>query len=144
MEQLVNALEEEEFNDGDCIVRQGEVGHFFYILQGGGISVHRRGEEGDDGAAGGDAGEVGGMGPQISCFFMVVANEASATMSLLPGSYFGERALLSDEIRKATCVAVGPTLCLSLGREDFSSVLGPLEDIMSKAAGIEVRRGGHV
>ena len=32
-----------------------------------------------------------------------------------PGSYFGERALLSDETRKATCVAIGRTVCLSLG-----------------------------
>ncbi|CAN0303018.1 unnamed protein product, partial [Scytosiphon promiscuus] len=57
-----------------------------------------------------------------------------------PGSYFGERALLSDETRKATCMAIGPTMCLSLGREDFASVLGPLEEVMSKAAGIEVRQ----
>lgn len=67
IEQLVNALEEEEFSDGDCIIRQGEVGHFFYILQSGGISVHRRGGEGDDmPSTGDDAGEVGGMGPQVS------------------------------------------------------------------------------
>lgn len=32
-----------------------------------------------------------------------------------PGSYFGELALMSDEARKATCVALGTTVCLSLG-----------------------------
>ncbi|CAM9582066.1 unnamed protein product, partial [Scytosiphon promiscuus] len=123
IERLVDALEEEEFKDGDCIVREGEVGHFFYILQSGGISVHRR-DEGSDGVSSeADADEAGGMGPQITV--------------LKPGSYFGERALLSDETRKATCMAIGPTICLSLGREDFASVLGPLEEVMSKAAGIE-------
>ncbi|CAM9896563.1 unnamed protein product [Ectocarpus sp. 6 AP-2014] len=134
IEKLVDALEEEEFNDGECIVRQGEIGHFFYIVKSGEIAVHKREEvEGGDvedsspGAGDGAGGEGGGgrdgMGPQVS--------------TLKAGSYFGERALLSDETRKATCVATGPTVCLSLGREDFSSVLGPLEDIMSKAAGLE-------
>lgn len=77
MEQLVDALEEEEFNDGECIVRQGEIGHFFYIVKSGEIAVHKReGVEGgdveDSSVGGGDgAGEEGGggrggIGPQVS------------------------------------------------------------------------------
>eukprot|EP00752_Nemacystus_decipiens_P011818 g10487.t1 len=125
IEQLVDALEEEEYADGQCIVREGEIGHFFYIVQSGEISVHKRGGEGGDGRGegGGGEGSSEGIGPQVS--------------TLKPGSYFGERALLSDETRKATCVAIGRTVCLSLGREDFAAALGPLEDIMSKAAGIQ-------
>lgn len=44
-----------------------------------------------------------------------------------PGSYFGERALLSEETRKATCVALAAegTVCLSLG-ELSSRLLGSL------------------
>ena len=60
MEQLVESLEEEHFEDGECIVRQGETGHFFNIVQSGEISVHKRDE-----GAGGDGGEEG-IGPQVS------------------------------------------------------------------------------
>eukprot|EP00904_Undaria_pinnatifida_P012131 jgi/Undpi1/8048/HiC_scaffold_24.g10520.m1 len=81
LEQLSNALEDETFASGECIVREGETGDSFYVVQSGAISVHRRRT-----AAGG-----------------------------APGSYFGELALMSDEARKATCVALGTTVCLSLG-----------------------------
>lgn len=77
MELLVGALEEEEFNDGECIVREGEIGHFFYIVKSGEIAVHKRedveggdGVEatagGGDGAGGEEEGERDGMGPQVS------------------------------------------------------------------------------
>lgn len=45
MQQVVNALDEETFAKGECIVRQGEVGHTFYILQKGEISVFKKEEE---------------------------------------------------------------------------------------------------
>lgn len=65
MQQVVNALEEETFAKGDCIVREGEIGRTFYILQKGEIAVFKKGEE----AAGGN-GEGGGsadssMGSQV-------------------------------------------------------------------------------
>lgn len=41
IKQLANTLEEEEFRQGECIVREGEVGYVFYILQSGEISVHQ-------------------------------------------------------------------------------------------------------
>lgn len=75
IEQLVDALEEEEFADGQCIVREGEVGHFFYIVQSGEISVHKKGGDGGEGATpggeegggdGGGGGSIEGIGPQVS------------------------------------------------------------------------------
>lgn len=53
----MNALEEEEFAEGECIVREGEIGHAFYILQTGEISVHKRRQE-----DGGDTEVVAGAG----------------------------------------------------------------------------------
>lgn len=49
---------------------------------------------------------------------------------LKKGSYFGERALLSDEPRAATITAETELLTLELSRQDFTDLLGPLESIM--------------
>lgn len=67
LEKVVDALETEVFQDGECIVREGEVGHFFYILESGEISVHQRETGGGgDGDGGGEGGNDEGMGPQVS------------------------------------------------------------------------------
>jgi len=47
-----------------------------------------------------------------------------------PGDYFGELALLNNDRRRATVKATRPTLCLTLGRETFKRLLGPLEAIL--------------
>ncbi|GAB5358675.1 hypothetical protein AAMO2058_000478700 [Amorphochlora amoebiformis] len=49
-----------------------------------------------------------------------------------PGSFFGERAILKDEKRAATCTALGSTICLMLKRDVFELLLGPLHDLMSR------------
>ena len=53
---------------------------------------------------------------------------------LFASDFFGERALLKDEVRGATVVA-GPEktlICLSLNRPTFIEVLGPLSDILER------------
>lgn len=49
------------------------------------------------------------------------------------GEYFGERALLCDEPRAADVIADSPTTCLILSREQFTTLLGPLRHLMTKA-----------
>lgn len=52
-----------------------------------------------------------------------------------PGDYFGELALLRDKPRAATVrIKEGPAVCLSLEREAFNRLLGPLEEIMNENA----------
>ena len=48
------------------------------------------------------------------------------------GDYFGERALLTHDKRAATALAVGNVQLLRLDKQAFTSLLGPLEDIMKK------------
>ena len=48
------------------------------------------------------------------------------------GSYFGERALLTNEARAANIVATSDCLCLSLEREAFQRLLGDLTDILKR------------
>ena len=47
---------------------------------------------------------------------------------ILPqGSYFGELALLNDDVRQANVTALESTICLTLDRATFKRVVGPLE-----------------
>ena len=51
-----------------------------------------------------------------------------------PGDFFGERALLSEDLRAASCRAKGPAVVLSLDREHFEMMVGSLDDYDAKAS----------
>lgn len=76
-------------------------------------------------------------------FFIIKEGEAVVTASekevnrLFKADFFGEAALLHDEPRKATVRAVTNLVCLSLQRETFIAILGPLQDIMDKEKSAE-------
>lgn len=110
LEHLAGALEEEVFTNGEFIIRQGNVGDYFYILEEGEVDVHKT-EDGKGELS--DATRVGTLKH--------------------PGEYFGEKALLSEDTRKASCVAVNLVKCLTLAREDFVMMLGKLDDLMHGA-----------
>lgn len=104
---LADILENECFEDGEEIVRQGEPGDKFYILE--------------DGTA---AAFISGKG-----------GEKQVKTYEIKGEYFGELALLADEPRKATVRASGEGCnVVSLSKENFSSVLGPISEILKKHA----------
>eukprot|EP01037_Dinobryon_pediforme_P043474 gene43474-54544_t len=50
-------------------------------------------------------------------------------VTLKRGDYFGEKALLADDVRQASCIAVGKVICLSLSRDDFIAMIGSWQDI---------------
>uniref|UniRef100_A0A7S1U5U3 cGMP-dependent protein kinase n=1 Tax=Phaeomonas parva TaxID=124430 RepID=A0A7S1U5U3_9STRA len=102
LQQLAGALDLENFDDGSVIIRQGEVGDFFYIIEYGEVVVTK---------------ETDGNSEELA--------------TLGAGSFFGERALLSDDKRQATCTAKGAVRLLYLNREDFSRMLGSFSELMS-------------
>jgi len=53
-------------------------------------------------------------------------------LELGDGAYFGEQALLNDKPRAATVRAKGNVVVLALLREEFESILGPLQSLMRK------------
>jgi len=77
-------------------------------------------------------------------FYIVVDGEAIATKTKEPGKppeevfrynkgqYFGELALLKGEPRAANIVALTPLKLISLDRNSFKRLLGPIEDILKK------------
>lgn len=86
------------------IVRQGNKGDHFYIIADGEVGVYRTGTSGKD----------------------------EKIVTLHQGSYFGEKALLKEDVRQASCKAESKVTCLSLGREDFIDMMGSLDEMMAK------------
>jgi putative peptide zinc metalloprotease protein len=92
---LVSRLRSEHYAPGQVIIRQGDKGDKFYIIEQGSVEVMKRDERG---------------------VTEIVAH-------LGRGDYFGELALLRDAPRNATCRATVPTEVLSLSREDFGQLV---------------------
>jgi CRP-like cAMP-binding protein len=109
LSKLSASLESRRFAQGDVIIQQGDPGHTFYVIESGEVVVT---------LAQGGAGEGG--------------RPASPTtlMTLGPGDYFGERALLTDEPRAATCTAAAGVLCQVLDREAFNEALSGVQDLL--------------
>jgi len=75
---------------------------------------------------------------------MIIEGEAIATKTLepgqppkevmkyKPGDYFGELALLKNEPRAANVIATQKLKVVSLDRNSFKRLLGPLDDILKR------------
>lgn len=97
---IADALTSESFKENEVVIQEGDPGNKFYIVESGEFKVTKEG----------------------------VDREVSER--LVSGGYFGERALLTNEVRAATVTAVGPSVCQTLDRATFKRLLGPLADIM--------------
>lgn len=98
------SLERETYEVGDTIIRQGNTGDHFYIISEGSVGVYKADENG---------------------------KETKLAM-LHEGNYFGEKALLKEDVRQASCIAESKVVCLTLGREEFVDMMGPFDDLMNK------------
>lgn len=109
--RLAEALEEESFEPGQAIVRQGESGQRFYIVWQGEAEVFRE-HTAEDGK-----------------------REVAKVNHLFRGDFFGEHALLSDNLRAASVFASGSNevRCLSVGQSVFTELLGSLSNVMERA-----------
>lgn len=70
-------------------------------------------------------------------FFIIEEGEVKCTKKgdevsehLGCGDYFGELALLTDDVRQATVTAIKETKCLVMDRATFKRLLGPLESLL--------------
>jgi len=96
--EMASCLKEIEFPPEANIICENEDGNMFYIIRDG----------------------------EVKCTKAGVEEEVSRR--LIRGDFFGELALLSSDKRKATVTAVKPTTVLTLKREEFERLLGPLKD----------------
>ena len=99
---IAQLMKLENYHEGQVIIREGEEGDTFYMIQSGEVGIYKK--------AVGDQ-PLGTIGKQ---------------------KYFGEKALLSDDVRAATCKAASPLTCYVLSRTDFNRVMGPLRDLFDE------------
>ena len=80
------------------------------------------------------------QGDQGDLFYIIIEGEAHAmiegkqdpVMNYSAGSYFGELALLRNEPRAATVIALTDCKLLCLDRKSFKRLLGPLDKILKR------------
>lgn len=113
IEVLTGRLRRDRFSAGAVVVRQGEAGDRFYILQEGQAEA------------------------------VVEAEGRQRRVNVLgQGSYFGEIALLMDVPRTATVRALTPLVTFSLERTDFEAFLQSVLPTLMSAATDRLARGG--
>ena len=104
LEKMTVSLERESFEEGEAIVRQGNKGDHFFIIAVGDVGVYKHD-----------------------------ADKKETKLAVLHvGDYFGEKALLSEDVRQASCIAESRVTCLTLGRYDFIEMIGTVDDMIQK------------
>ncbi len=53
-------------------------------------------------------------------------------MDYTSGGYFGERSLLLNDMRAASIIATSDCICVSLERDTFIRLLGPLDELLKR------------
>jgi cAMP-dependent protein kinase regulator len=53
-------------------------------------------------------------------------------MDYTNGGYFGERALLLNDMRAASIIATSDVVAVTLERETFNRLLGPLDELLKR------------
>ncbi|XP_048391936.1 cGMP-dependent protein kinase 2 isoform X2 [Stegostoma tigrinum] len=107
--KIVDCLEVEYYDKGDYIIREGEEGSTFFILAKGKVKVTQSTEY--------------HIEPQL-------------IKVLQRGDYFGEKALISDDVRSANIIADENNVeCLVIDRETFNQTVGTFDELQNYLQG---------
>ncbi|KAK4995846.1 hypothetical protein LTR66_004414 [Elasticomyces elasticus] len=101
--KIADALETVKYPANKTIIREGDVGDRFYILEDGAAEVFKAG-----------------------------TNNNLPLKTYQRGDYFGELALLDDKPRAASVVSKTDVKVAMLGKAGFQRLLGPVEGIMRR------------
>ena len=108
IDALVDCVTTVRFDPGDVVLRKGDKGRVFYFIKSGDVECTKIGSSDD------------------------------ASLTLGPGEYFGERALMTSEPRAANVIAMTELECIALDKDDFEAHLGPLLDRLDRNLGARV------
>lgn len=132
LSKVVSTLEIEEFEPGAVIIRQHQTGDYFYIISSGQVDVFQE----KTGPSHHHYQQQQPFGQQAhqqqSIEYEHKLGNRVATLSR--GDCFGEKALLADDVRQASCVAVDNVTVLSLSRDDFIAMIGSWQDVADNGA----------
>lgn len=98
---LALATLHESYEAGHVIIREGEPGDIFYMIDSGSVDI------------------------------IIAAKGDAPVATLTSGQFFGELALLSNDVRTASCVARTDVKCHILMRNDFNLLLGDLQSLLA-------------
>jgi cAMP-dependent protein kinase regulator len=101
---IADSLQPRQFVTGEVVMKQGETGNEFYIIEKGSVEFTQRNDTGED----------------------VVVGEGKQ------GDYFGEIALLTNQGRAATVRCTSDCTLLRLDRKTFIRVMGPLDTMLKR------------
>ncbi|XP_077352503.1 cGMP-dependent protein kinase 2 isoform X3 [Festucalex cinctus] len=103
--KIVDFLEVDCFEKGEYIIREGEVGSTFFIIAKGEVIV----TQSTEGFA-----------------------EPQEIKTLGVGDYFGEKALISEDLRSANIICdENDTQCLVVDRDNFNQMVGTYEELQA-------------
>lgn len=108
--KLAGALETYCYEDGEYIIRQGDAGDAFFIIEEG----------------------------HVKCTQIKSSGREVDLLTLKTGDYFGEMALMLNDTRHANCIAQGKVKCLSLERVKFDMLLGSVQEVLAKRMRIRI------
>jgi signal-transduction protein with cAMP-binding, CBS, and nucleotidyltransferase domain len=103
--KISDAMTLVQFHTGDTIIAKGTVGRVFYIIKEGQASIT----------------DIG------------LGSSSFSDQTLGVEEFFGERALLTGDVRAANLTAITDCTMLCLSRESFCRIVGPLEDLLDRA-----------
>ncbi|XP_048366087.1 cGMP-dependent protein kinase 2 isoform X1 [Sphaerodactylus townsendi] len=107
--KIIDCLEVEYYDKGDYVIREGEEGNTFFVIARGKVKVTKTAE---------------------GC------PQAHLIKTLQKGDYFGEKALISDDVRSANIVAdENDVECLVIDRETFNQMVGTFEELQAYLTG---------
>jgi len=96
IDSLASKIRPAHFQEGQCLIRQGEPGDSMFVLAEGLLHVHVNGTDGKDTV------RVG---------------------AIRPGEFFGEMSLLTGEPRSATIIAAGESHAYEIGKDAMRQLL---------------------
>ena len=113
--KLASVMRVQAFDDGQYIIREGEEGTRFYIINEGEVICTR-------------STTTTPPPTTTSNTTSPVPPGEEELMRLYPQEFFGERALITNEERKANVIACGNVECLVLERSAFESLLSEIQE----------------
>jgi len=109
IDAMVLATQSRLYKKDDVLIREGERGDMLYIIESGTVEVFKK------------------------------SNGDKPIATMKTGQFFGEKALLSEDVRQATCIASSDLKCLMLTREDFNLMLGDLKELLDASSTAQTR-----
>lgn len=121
------------YTAGTYIVRQGATGDTFFIICSGKVKITQR-------VPGENILSINRCRNVIQFGFDEGIGEEQEIRTLERGDYFGEQALLKEDFRTASVIALHPGVeCLTLDRDSFIQLIGDLSELKEKKYGDEKR-----